>query len=280
MSLQYLSGIVAPRKKQAAAPKAAAPKKLFGPPPRKAAAATPKARTLQKVVSKTPTAKLIKAVQKQSPVTAQKIQKQRVQAQQRRAFKKSNEAAIIKQNDLEAQEAYKLPPLKVEVDNEELEFEAPDMSEDESSDNSFDESFEDMGIIYPEFSGARKVKKAKKASTKNAKRTAKTGGKQQRKTLKATSKANKGSAKNVKKKARAADTAARGQRRGELLKQGLDTASVILKNKFGVEGGGGEAAAPTAPTPETKAGFLDSIPMPVKILGGGALAFLAIKALK
>ena len=254
MSLTYLSGIGAPKRKSA--------------PPKQAAAATPKAKALQKVVNKTPTAKLIKAVSKQSNLTAQKIQKNRAQTQQRRAFKKANEAAIIKQNDLEAQEAYKLPPLKVEVDNEEVQLEAPDMSQEEQDESSFD----DLGIIYPEMAGTRKIKKAKKQSTKAAKSALKTGSKQQRKNIKTSTKANK-------KNAKANDTAARSAGRRELLNKGLDTATKILNKKLGIEETAPETAAPTA-APEKKEGFLSSIPTPVKWIGGGALLFLGIKALK
>lgn len=287
MSLTYLSGVGAVKRKAAAPKPTAVPKsnpifKAFTPAKKAAApTAAPKAKILQKTVNKTPTAKLIKAVAKQSNLTAQKIQKNRAQTQQRRAFKKANEAAIIKQNDLEAQEAFNLPPIKADVDNETYELEAPDMSAEESAEDFFDEG-EDMGIIYPEFSGARKVKKAKKASTKSAAKTAKATGKQQRKNTKAATKANKGTAKNAKKTARAADTAARGERRGALLKQGLDTASVILKKKFGVEGGGEQTTqdGPMPQAPNTKPSFLESIPTPVKIGGGIAAAFLLYKAIK
>jgi len=259
MSLTYLSGIGA-FKRAAKAKGGAAP-------------STPKAQRLQKVLKKLPTARLIKAVAKQSKVTASKIQKNRAQTQQRRAFKRANEAATIKQNDLDAQEAYNMPELKVNIDNQDVNMEAPDMSNEES-DSQDESNGEDMGIIYPEFNGARKIRKAKKQSARQAKKAAKVTNKQGRKNLKA-------GAKSTKKGARAADTAARGERRGQLLNKGLDTASVLLKKKFGIEETPDNTAqASAAPTASEKSGFLDSIPMPVKLIGGAGLAFLAFKALK
>lgn len=185
MSLQYLSGIGAPKKNKVQKVQAKQAKQVAKIQAKqqvtaaKTAASTAKktqkiqargtaqqARQVnrQTLVTKSAPVKVLKAVAKQSPLAAQKIKKAAVQQKQRKAFKQAAEPVKIAPELLEVEEAYNLP---VEVEEGTQEVNEPEFFDDMDAQEEFSEDMDDMGIIYPYF-GAPKKKLSKKTVKKQA----------------------------------------------------------------------------------------------------------------
>lgn len=163
MSLEYLSGIGANRRqaKKTAKVEAKAQRKEI-----KQVSRQKRVSSAAKFVTK-PAVKVLKAVAKQSKLAAQKIQKQRVVKQQRRAFKKAGEPVKLTEETLQAEESYDLP---VQVEEGTQEVDEPEFENSNTGGENEPEEMEDLGIVYPdvEISGKRKSVRQLKKATKKA----------------------------------------------------------------------------------------------------------------
>jgi hypothetical protein len=262
MSLEYLSGIgrnKSPKAQARQANRAAPPKPAAQKKAERVQKTLKREEKIKKLIVNTPQARILKAVAKQSPIAAQKIQKAAVQAQQKRAFKKANQAAVIKQKELEAaaraEEAYNIP-IEVEEEQGIEEVDEPEFNDFETGGEN-----DEIGIIYPDVINGKAERKAKKA-TKQAFKTGKKGakvankrGKAQVKTARAT---------NIKSGNRGAGLKSALTKGGELLQQYLNKGS-----------GGGDSVAPPPPPPA------ETTNNKMLLYGGlGLAAVVAVMALK
>jgi hypothetical protein len=271
--LQYLSGI---RKQPKQKPSKALVKNrivknlLKKSPPALVLKAAKKAPLIVQAVKRNA---IMKRIERASPVTASKIKKATILQQRQKAIKRAGNPPIMqevepvqipieKENSEQLVKYMKSLPVEAAEENledQEMDFEPSEDQEEESErENEFLE-----GVFYPG------VINGKRAAKKTAKKAAKP--RVQRKNLKTQSKAD-------------ARVTRAAQPKGEVLKKLIDTGAQIL-DKTLLPGSAlpspsrQGAESPNLPEPpQKKSGFFQSIPMPVKIGGGLALAFLAYKA--
>ena len=92
----------------------------------------------ENILNKTAPVKILKAVQKQSPLAAQKIKKAAVAIKQRKAFKKAGEPLKVSQEALVEDKVYELP-LTIEEGTQEVD--EPEFFDDMDSEDIFEEDY-------------------------------------------------------------------------------------------------------------------------------------------
>lgn len=283
--LQYLSGIKLPKfKAKAPAPAKGTParpvslvkslvKNIKAAPNKKAAAP---ARSVLKQAIKIPSVKraianesAIKTISKQSPLTAMRIKKAQVQkAVQMQQAKPKQAAPVSERFTNPAPVPTSVPEITKELIDE-VETENFNDFVDSEYPEDLEAQFEETGDIDQDESlGALRLGK-KIAAKRQEKREQKLETKERKAEIKP---------KVIKAKGKAEAKAARAANpnRGEVLKKLIDTGARLIDGKTSK---GMEETSETPQAPESKPGFFQSIPMPVKIIGGLALAYSTYKAI-